>query len=89
MIPDKDKTKEQLVDEMALLCQRIAELEILETKRKWAEQRLEHLNAVLRTIRKVNQLIFREKDPDRLLESICDSFIITRGYYKHLDCSAR
>jgi two-component system NtrC family sensor kinase len=81
MIPDKDKTKEQLVDEMAVLCQRIAELEILETKRKWAEQRLEHLNAVLRTIRKVNQLIAREKDPDRLLESICDSFIITRGYY--------
>jgi len=81
MIPDKDKTKEQLVDEMAVLCQRIAELEILETKRKWTEQRLEHLNAVLRTIRKVNQLIAREKDPDRLLESICDSFIITRGYY--------
>ena len=51
------------------------------TERKQAEQKLEHLNAVLYAIRNVNQLITREKDRDRLLESICDSLIETRGYY--------
>ena len=40
MLPDKDKTKEQLVSELALLRQRVAELEKEEAKRKQAEQAL-------------------------------------------------
>jgi PAS domain S-box-containing protein len=51
------------------------------TERKRAEERTKHLNAVLRAIRNVNQLIVREKDRDRLLQGACDSLIETRGYY--------
>ena len=40
-----------------------------------------HLNAILRAIRNVNQLITKEKDHDRLLTGICDKLIETRGYY--------
>ena len=40
-----------------------------------------HLNAILRAIRNVNQLITKERDHDRLLAGICDKLIETRGYY--------
>ncbi|MBC8869310.1 MAG: response regulator [Planctomycetes bacterium] len=45
-----------------------------------AEERIEHLNAVLRAIRNVNQLIAREKDRDRMIQGVCDALIETRGY---------
>jgi len=51
------------------------------TERKQAEQRIEHLNAVLRAIRNINQLINREKDRDRLLKGACKSLTETRGYH--------
>jgi len=51
------------------------------TARKRAEERIEHLNAVLRAIRNVNQLIVKERDRDRLLQGACDNLIETRGYY--------
>jgi PAS domain S-box-containing protein len=51
------------------------------TKRKQAEERIEHLNLVLRAMRNVNQLITRAKDRDRLLKGICDTLIGTRSYY--------
>ena len=51
------------------------------TERKQMEERVEHLNAVLRAIRNVNQLIAREKDRDRLLKGVCGNLIETRGYY--------
>jgi PAS domain S-box-containing protein len=51
------------------------------TERKQAEERLEHLNLVLRAIGRVNQLIARERDRDGLLRCACDSLIETRGYY--------
>ncbi len=41
---------------------------------------IKHLNAVLRAIRNVNQVIARERDRDRLLQSICSSLVETRGY---------
>jgi len=46
-----------------------------------AEEKIEHLNAVLRAIRNVNQLIARESDRDRLLQGACDNLIETRGYH--------
>ena len=44
-------------------------------------ERLAHITLVLRAVRNVNQLIVREKDPRRLLQSACDRLIETRGYY--------
>ncbi|MFO7917244.1 MAG: PAS domain S-box protein [Anaerolineae bacterium] len=51
------------------------------TERVRAEERMQHLNAVLRAIRDVNQLIVREDDRKRLLQGICDILTETRGYY--------
>jgi PAS domain S-box-containing protein len=45
------------------------------------KKRIEHLNLVLRAIRRVNELITREKDPDRLLQGVCDNLIENRGYH--------
>ncbi len=50
------------------------------TSRKRAEERIEHLNSVLKAIRNVNQLIVTEKDRDSLLKNACDILIEARGY---------
>jgi PAS domain S-box-containing protein len=50
------------------------------TQKRKADERIQHLNAVLRAIRNVNQVIARERDRDRLLQSVCDSLVETRGY---------
>ena len=42
-------------------------------------EREHHLNAVLRSIRNVNQLIVREKDRERLLQQTCGILAETRG----------
>lgn len=50
------------------------------TERKEAEASLEHLNAVLRGVRDVNQLITREKNRDRLIQSACELMVEARGF---------
>jgi PAS domain S-box-containing protein len=50
------------------------------TERREAELRIQHLNRVLEAIRKVNQLIIRELDPDLLVERACKLLVETRGY---------
>ncbi|MCX5999237.1 MAG: PAS domain S-box protein [Chloroflexi bacterium] len=50
-------------------------------QRLTAEKTIEHLNSVLRAIRNVNQIIVREKDRDRMLQSACDSLTRSRGYH--------
>ncbi|MCY2950484.1 MAG: response regulator [Planctomycetota bacterium] len=45
-----------------------------------SRRRLEHLNAVLRGIRNIGQLIAKEKDPDRLLHRVCVSLTESRGF---------
>jgi len=52
------------------------------TERKLDEERIRHLNLVIRSIRNVNQLITKEKDRDRLLQGACDNLVENRGYYK-------
>jgi len=61
----------------------ISKLEIFRdiTERKQAEERIRHLNLVLRTLRNVNQLITKEKDRKELLKGICKNLTETRGYY--------
>ncbi|HHE38902.1 MAG TPA: PAS domain S-box protein, partial [Candidatus Cloacimonetes bacterium] len=49
--------------------------------RKKAEERAEHLNAVLRAIRNVNQLIVQEKDRHLLIKKACRNFIETREFH--------
>jgi PAS domain S-box-containing protein len=50
-------------------------------ERRQANERLKHLNFVLRAIRRVNQLITTEREPDRLIKAACQSLVSTRGYY--------
>jgi PAS domain S-box-containing protein len=61
--------------------QRVKELEKETVERKPADEKIEHLNAVLRAIRNVNQLIITEKDRGRLLKGACDTLVEARGYY--------
>ncbi|MCF8053191.1 MAG: transporter substrate-binding domain-containing protein, partial [Desulfobacterales bacterium] len=50
------------------------------SERKASEIRVQHLNNVLRAIREVNQLIVRERDPERLIEEGCRLLVENRGY---------
>ncbi len=50
------------------------------TPRKQAEERINHLNLALRSIRNVNQLITREKDRQRLIQGICDNLVGSRSF---------
>jgi PAS domain S-box-containing protein len=51
------------------------------TERKRMEERIGHLNLVLKAIRNVNQLIVREKDPETLIRRSCEVLTETRGYF--------
>ncbi len=57
----------------------ILSLDISERKR--AETSLAYMNAVLRGVRAVNQLIIREKDPEILIRSACDCLVSARGFH--------
>jgi PAS domain S-box-containing protein len=45
-----------------------------------SQDKTAHLNAILSAIRKINKLIIREKDRDRLIQGVCEKLIETRGY---------
>ena len=49
--------------------------------RKRAEERIQHLNTLLRAIRNVSQLIAREKDRERLIQGACECLSEARGYH--------
>ncbi len=61
------------------------------TERKKAEEKIAHINSILRAIRKVNQLITKEKNLEKRLKGLCDNLIKTHGYFHawivHLDKS--
>jgi PAS domain S-box-containing protein len=48
--------------------------------RSRTDRALARLNRVLRSVRDVNQLITRERDPQRLLEQACEILLRTSGY---------
>jgi len=50
-------------------------------ERQKSDRRINHLNLVLRAIRNVNQLIVKEKDPNRLIKGACESLTKTRDYH--------
>jgi PAS domain S-box-containing protein len=45
------------------------------TKRKTAEESVNHLNRLLHAVRRINQLITRERDANRFLKSTCDILV--------------
>jgi PAS domain S-box-containing protein len=51
------------------------------TRLQAQQQRLAHLNRVLKGIRNVNQLIVSEDDPQRLIERACTNLTATMGYH--------
>jgi hypothetical protein len=49
--------------------------------RKQAEQKIQHLNSLLRATRNVSQLIAREKDRAHLIQGACECLSEIRGYH--------
>ncbi len=50
------------------------------TERKEAALRMQHVNDVLRAVRNINELIVRERNPERMLADACKILVRTRGY---------
>ncbi len=50
------------------------------TERRAAEERIRHLNSMLKSIRNVNQLIVFEKDRNKLIKGACDALVEAHGY---------
>jgi PAS domain S-box-containing protein len=71
-------TKKPTYEELA---RRVKVLERETGRRKQAEERIRHLNRVLRAIRNVNRVTSTEKNRDRLLAGVCEKLIETRGYH--------
>ena len=63
------------------LKKRVEELEKEAIECKVGDKKIERLNLVLRTIRNVNQLLFKERYRDRLLRGVCENLTENRGYY--------
>ncbi|MBN1161342.1 MAG: PAS domain S-box protein, partial [Dehalococcoidales bacterium] len=59
-------------------CMVVSALDI--TERKEAEERINHLNLMLHSVRDVNQLITREKDRSLLIQKVCDSLVESRSF---------
>jgi PAS domain S-box-containing protein len=64
----------ELIDSLGMILSQMAE-------KHRAEERKEHLNDVLRSIRNVNQLIVEENDRDELIEGACNNLVETRGFH--------
>jgi PAS domain S-box-containing protein len=56
--------------------------EQLEQKVVERTQKITHLNSVINAVRKVNQLIITENNPDRVLQGACDNLINASGFCK-------
>ena len=50
------------------------------TERKEAEERINHLNLTLHSIRNVSQLITREKDRSLLIQKVCDGLVESQSF---------
>jgi PAS domain S-box-containing protein len=81
LIQFNDRQKGQFTPDLIALYRRIADNIANALAKKEAEARIVHLNAVLRGIRNVNQLITREKDPKRLIQKACDLLVEARGFH--------
>jgi len=71
--------KDRMVRLGAAVRQAVRNRELL-VERRNSEARILHLNKVLKAVREVNQLIVRERNPERLLAEACDVLVGTRGF---------
>jgi len=62
------------ISEIQVICREI-------TEEKKAEERIKRLNNILRTIRNISQLITKEKDKTKLIQSVCKNFTKERSYH--------
>jgi PAS domain S-box-containing protein len=58
----------------------ISKRKLAEQAQKASEEHIRHLNAVVKGLRGVNQLIVREKDREQLIKQSCELLVDTRGY---------
>ncbi|RJX29397.1 MAG: response regulator [Desulfarculus sp.] len=63
-----------------LVAERTAALRQEIKERRQSEERVQHLNRILRAIRNVNELVVREDDPQRLAQGVCRVLVEHRGY---------
>ncbi len=78
---DERKNKKQLIKEIDDLRCQVDMLKKYKTGQQQAMEKVEHLNLFLRAIRRVDQLISKEKDYKRFIEGVCKSLITDRGCY--------
>jgi signal transduction histidine kinase/ActR/RegA family two-component response regulator len=76
-----DKRKEHFTPERIALFRRIGDHIANFLAKKQAEAKISHLNAILLGIRRVNQLITREKDRNRLIQKACELLVEARGFH--------
>ena len=78
---DERKNKKQLIKEIDDLRCQVGMLKKYKADQQQAMERLEHLNLFLRAIRRVDQLIRKEKDYKRFIKGVCKSLITDHGCY--------
>ena len=67
--------REKLVNSI----KRAKKTQLAEQARRLSEEKIKHLNNVLRAIRNVNKLITRETDTEKLITSACENLVENRG----------
>lgn len=81
---EMDRNRRQLREHRdhleAMVAERTQSLRQEVEQRQRAQERAEHLNSVLRSIRRINQLIVRAGDPAGLIREACQILVETRGY---------
>jgi len=77
---DLDKTKEQLIDELKELRQRIAQLEGTKADLMRIEERLSKANRTLRALSRCNEVLVHSANEAELLDEICKIIIEEGGY---------
>lgn len=78
---DEHKTKKQLIKEMDELRSELTILREQEVERQQTTQRIEHLNLILRAIRRIDQLISKEKNFINFIKGVCNSMTEDCGCY--------
>lgn len=77
---DRNKTKEQLIDELKELRQRITQLEGTKADLVRAEERLSKANRTLRALSRCNEVLVHSANEAELLDEICKIIIEEGGY---------